>query len=217
MADTDIGLYNTTKPCILAHPNLMQARGFGPKGKETGEPKFGASFVFEIDSADLAEMKKIAGRVAKAKWPNRELKGSGLSFPFVDGTKLADKRQEKSGKDDGAFQRGKVILKAKSKYEPRLAGIENGKLVDYEGPARAANGSKFFFGAEVLAQFNFVPFDTGALQGVTCYLNMVLATGKGTKIAGGGSSAAEAFRGYVGSTTTEDPTGGAGLSDEIAF
>ncbi len=214
MAENDIGLYNLTKPVILAHPNLAIARGFGPKGKEKGEPKFGASFLFAPDSEDLKALKAVAAKVAKAKWPSRELKS--LSFPFQSGDKLAERRKEKSGKDDGDFQRGKVVLKAKSKYEPRLAGIEGGKLVDYEGPARATSVSKFFFGAEVLAQFNFVAFEGTDNDGVTCYLNMVVATGKGTKIAGG-PSAAETFRGYVGSSTTEDPTAGESLDDEILF
>jgi len=43
---------------------------------------------------------------------------------------------------------------------------------------------------------------------VTAYLNMVCVTEKGPKLAGGGQSASEVFKGYIGTTSQEDPTGG---------
>lgn len=209
------GLFNLTIPVVMVHPNLHEAKAFGAKGKESGTPKFSANFLFEPDSDDLKGMKQIAAKVAKAKWPDRKL--SELKFPFTLGDTLAEKAKAK--KKDGEFNRGKIVVAARSKFEPRLAGIENGKPVDYEGEARIKAKPKFFFGAEVLAQFNFVAYDgVGANpDGVTAYINMVFATGKGTKIAGG-ASASEVFKGYVGHSTTEDPTGGAGdEGDEIPF
>lgn len=213
------GIYSLTAPAVMAHPTLITPRGFGPKGKEKGEPRYGASFLFKPDSADLAEMKKLCAKVAKAKWPSKSL--ADLAFPFVSGDKLADKRKEKSGKDDGAFQRGHVILKAKTKIEPALAYIESGRIVELTGAdQRAANSAKFFFGAEVYAVLNFVAYNAtkdGEKDGVTCYLNGVMATGKGTKIAGG-PSLSETFRGYVGQHSAEDPTAGVeNLDDEISF
>ena len=131
--------------------------------------------------------------------------------------RLADRRKEKAGKEDGEYQRGKVIIAARSKYEPKLSGIQAGKVVDYEGDARKLHEKDFFFGAECLAQINFVAYDgVGANpDGVTAYLNMVFVTGKGTKIAGG-ASAAEAFKGYAGTVSNEDVTGDT-LDDEIPF
>lgn len=211
------GLYSFTEPVVMAHPALFEPRGFGKKGKETGEPKYSANFVFNPDSADLKAMKALAVKVARAKWPDRDLKT--LQFPFANGDKLADKRKAKSGKDDGAYQRGKVVIAARSKYEPRLAGIENGKIVDYEGEARIKAKPKFYFGVQVFAQVNFVAYEGvgNNPDGVTAYLNMVFSTGKGEKIAGG-ASAAETFKGYVGHVSAEDPTAGAEqLDDEIPF
>lgn len=218
--EKSVGLYSLTAPVVMSHPNLFEARAFGKKGKEQGEPKFSANFLFTPDSADLKELKSLCAKVARAKWPDRKF--SELKFPFTDGTKLADKRKQKAGKDDGDFQRGLVVVAARSKYEPRLSAIVNGKVVDYEGPARAAAKDKFFFGAEALAQFNVMAYDGVGSNpdGVTVYLNAVLVTGKGKKIAGGGQSAAETFKGYVGSATTEDPTSGdsnSQMDDNIQF
>ena len=211
------GIYTLMKPAILTHPdNLFVARGFGKKGKETGEAKFSANFVFEPDSEDLKGMKATAARVARAKWPNRDFKE--LSFPFKSGDKLADARKQKSGKDDGDFQRGKVVVAGRSKYEPRLSGVENGKVVDYEGDARKQAKQHFYFGVEALAQFNFVAYDgVGANpDGITAYLNMVHTTKRGKRLAGG-TSAAETFKDYAGHASQEDPTGGEKLDDEIPF
>lgn len=218
MSTNEPAIFNLTSPAILAHPNLFTARAIGPKGKESGTPKFTASFILDADHPDLAAMKSLAAKVAKAKWPGRDFKE--LKFPFTSGDKLADKRKAQ-GKEDGEFQRGKVVIKAKSKYEPRLAAIIPGRgVVDFEGDGRKANEKLFFFGAECLAQFNFSAYDGAGdnPDGVTAYLNLVLVTGKGKKLSGGGVSAAEAFKGYVGTASDFDPSGSdIGLDEEIPF
>lgn len=216
------GSYNLTTPVVMIHPNLHEARQFKDKaGKAKGEPKFGASFVFAPGTPDLDALKVLAVRVARQKWPEVDIKS--LKFPFTAGDKLIEKRKAKlsatgkpyDGKAD--FQAGKVVLKSASKYPPRLAGIENGKIVDYEGPTLAASKGKFYFGVEVLAQFNLVPYDgDDGPGGVTAYLNMVLTTNKGERLSGG-ASASEVFKGYVGHASTVDPTASEDLDDEIPF
>lgn len=207
--------YALTIPVVMTHPALFVPRAFGKKGKETGEPKYSSNFLFDPANTDLVAMKGLAAKVAKARWPGRAL--SELKFPFSNGDKVADKRKEKSGKDDGDFNRGKVVIAARSKFQPALSGVENGKVVDYTEDTIAPAKKKFFFGAEVLAEFNFVPYDGvgNNPDGVTAYLNKVFATGKGTRIAGQ-TSAAETFKGYVGSASVEDPTK-APMDDEIPF
>jgi hypothetical protein len=196
-------LYNLTEPVQMTFPNLMTPKAFGAKGKESGEPKYSANFGFKLDSADLKAMKARCAQVAKAKWPGRDLKE--LVFPFTAGDKLADKA--KAERKDREFYRGLVILAARSKYEPRLSGIENGVAVDYEGDARKAAAGKFYPGVFVLAQFNFVAYPGVGRNpdGVTAYLNMVFTTGKGTRLSTG-QTAAEVFKGYVGHASSEDPT-----------
>jgi len=216
MADEkDKTTYNLTEPVVMTFPNLHEARAFGQKGKESGEPKYSANFNFAPESADLKAMKALCAKVAKARWPGRDLKE--LVFPFANGTKLADEAKAK-GKDR-EFNRGQVVLAARSKYEPRLSGIENGVAVDYEGDARKASKGKFYAGVLVLAQVNFVAYDGVGRNpdGVTAYLNMVFTTNKGTRL-NQGQTAAEVFKGYVGSVSAEDPTAGQfAVDDEMPF
>lgn len=233
------GLYTLTIPVVMAHPSLVTARAFKSKGKEKGEAKFGASFIFDPESVDLKAMKAKAVQVAAAKWPGRDCAGESkgkvvvengenvrmpatFKFPFTSGDTVANKRVAKlkaEGKEDdgkGDFQRGKVVVKTASKFAPRLAVILNGKPVDLDEDTLKAHASKFYFGVKVLAQFNFVPYDavgeTGT-DGVTVYLNSVLTLNTGEKLSSGGAPASEVFKGYVGSATTEDPTAGTGADD----
>lgn len=219
MATTD-GIYNLTQAVVMAFPQLLEPKAFKKNGKETGEAKYSANFNFPIDSEDLKAMKALAAKLARAKWPDKPF--AELVFPFTSGDKSADERKAK-GKDDGEYMRGKVIMSARSKHEPRLSYIEGGRIIDLETDTtkHAAKG-KFYPGVEVLAQFNFVAYD-GVGQnkgGVTAYLNMVLSTGKGARISGG-QTASEAFKGYVGTVSAEDPTGGPGagadMSDDIPY
>lgn len=211
MAQDNEGIFTSTVPAPSTFPNLLEAKAVMKAGKATGEPKYSLNIEFEPDSDDLKAAKAKAAAVAKAKWPGRDF--SEIAFPFSSGDKLADKAKAK-GKDR-EFSRGKVVLTARSKYEPRLSVIENGKLVDYEGDKRPTCKSKFYNGVEVLFQVNFQAYDGvgNGQDGVTAYLNMAVSLNKGTKLSGGGSSAAEVFKGYVGVASQEDPT----LEDEISF
>ena len=118
--------------------------------------------------------------------------------------------------------KGKVVIACRSKYEPRLAYIERGKIIDLETDTqKVANKTKFYPGVEVLAQINLLPYEAvgkDGKPGVTVYLNMVLSTCKGSRISGG-QTASEAFKGYVGSVSAEDPTApgtDAGIDDLIS-
>lgn len=223
MTDQTSGIYNFQDVAILAHPTLDQPKKFKRNGKEVGEPKFSASFVADAGSQDIKNLKEMCMKVAKARWPARdivsEMKAGTFKMPITAGDKLADAyiaKRKKEGKEDdgkGEFQRGKMVVKTSSKYAPQLSGFENGKVVDYDRttPLYQQAKGKFFFGAHVLPQLNLVPYEgvDGNPDGVTAYLNMVLTTGKGERLASGARSAADAFKGYVGHASEEDPTAGA--------
>lgn len=218
MSDKTLGIYNLNSPAVMTFPNLFEPKAFkGSNGKETGEPKYSANFLLSADHPDLKPLKTLAVSVAQARWPGRELKS--LVFPFSSGDKLNEKLTQRGGKPRD-FQAGKVVIAARSKFQPRLSGIVNGKLVDFDNDAAiAANKGMFYSGVLVLAQFNMTAYQ-GIGQnpdGVNVYLNMVMSTNKGERIATGGVSAAEAFRGYVGQVSDTDPTGGAAdpLADVI--
>jgi len=197
--------YNLTEPVVMTFPNLIAPRKFKKNGKESGDPKFGASFVFKPDSVDLKTMKSLCAKIAREKWPGRAL--TELSFPFFDGNKAADKGRAEN--KDREFYRGGVVLTAHTgeKYPPKLSGFENGIVVDYDGDAKKAAAGKFYSGVLVLAQFNFSVYTgVGANpDGVTAYVNMVFTTNKGTRLTTG-QTAAEVFKSYIGTVSQEDPT-----------
>lgn len=207
-------LFAFTQPVILTFPNLFTPKAFkGKGGQPNGEAKYSANFMFAPDHPDLPAYKAALVAAAKQRWPSRDIKS--LAFPLANGTQAADKRRDRTGKDDGEFQRGQVIVAARSKFPPSLAVIANGQVLDLDDNNRAAHSAQFYFGTECLAQVNLVAYE-GVGQnpdGVTAYLQMVLSLNRGKKLSSGGApSAAEAFRGYVGQHT-QAPA----LDDEIPF
>lgn len=232
--DKNAGVYAFPVPIPSTFPNLLEAKAVQRNGKATGEAKF--SLNFEGDPQVEAHAKWIAGvkakalEVARAKWPGRDFAAEsrtvdkeGLKriptfvFPWSNGSDLADGAKAR-GKDR-EFSRGKFVLTARSKFQPRLSAIVGGKLVDFEGDAIKANAKYFYSGVEVLAEVNFQAYDgvqPNGADGVTAYLNLVVSTNKGAKLTGGGRSASEVFSGYLGTISNVDPTGGE-LDDEIPF
>ncbi len=224
--DKALGRYALTKPATMTFPNLLEAKAvMGPTGKPSGDPKYSVNLEMAPDHADLAAMKAKAVAVARAKWPGVDL--ATLRFPFADGSKLADKAKSPThpnGKPkavkDREFSRGKAVLTARSKYQPRLSIITNGGLVDLEGDAIAANARQFYNGVDVLAQVTFQAYDAvgeDGKPGVNAFIDLVVSLNKGKKLSGG-ASAAEVFKDYAGTISQEDPTAGAAaLDDEIPF
>lgn len=209
--DQNLGLYDTTNPTPIAFTDTL----FIPKpfkderGKEKGDPKYSVVVIFASDHADLLPIKQKMAAVARAAWPDVDLKT--VSFPLKSGTTDNQKRVAK-GKKARDFMEGKVFITARSKYQPRLSGVENGKITDYQGDAIMKAKPKFYSGVQALLEFNFVANEVDEKRSVTAYLNLVFTTGKGERIAGG-RTAAEAFSGYVGKATTENPMGADDLGD----
>ena len=220
------GIFNFAKPALLGPiPALDEPKAFMRDGKAQGEPKYSASLSLDPESDDAKGLKALAVQVAKAAFPGRDIgadfRAGKFALPFQNGTKLADDRNAKRGaagkSADGDWQRGKLVIQARSKFAPRLAVILNGKVTDLDTPLLVQqNLKKFYFGAEVLAQLNLVAYKgVGANpDGVTAYLNILMANGKGTPLSTA-RSAADVFSGYAGHATDEDPTKGA--EDDIPF
>lgn len=222
--------FTSDAPVLMSFPQLIVPKAVMKNGKATGEPKFSAGFEFTPDHVDLKRCKALCMKVASEKWPGRNFAAEAATvdkeglrriptfvFPFSTGDKLADAAKAKGKERE--WSRGKAVLTARSIQEPKLSVIDGGRAIDLEGPARAAHAGKFYNGVEVLFQVYFKAYDgvgdTGA-DGVTAYLNMVVSTNKGAKLSGGGASAAEVFKGYIGTASGFDPTG-ASLDDEIPF
>lgn len=225
--------FDLTAPAIIAHPNLLEAKAFKRDGKETGPPKFSVSFVMAPDHPDLAGLKKSALEAAKAEWPGRDIgdafKKGDIVFPWKSGDKLIERQTaqlKKKGKTydgKGDFMKGKVVVKASSKFQPGLAVVAGGRIVDLDTPELIAkHKGQFYFGVQALGSLNFQAYDAvkdGDKDGVTAYIQLVLSTGKGEKLAGG-ASAAERFKGYQGGLSADDPTAGMpdmDLNDDIPY
>lgn len=211
-----------TVPVVMGHPNLIEPKAFKRNGQSKGDPKYGAIFCIDPNGPDFAGLKEAMAKAAKAFNPNADLKA--LKFPMTSGEKAVEKyraKKQKEGKsDDGKadFQLGKYIVKASSKYQPQLAVLDGGKAIDITPDNIGLHKNKFYFGVQAVAEFNFVGYEgqDGNPDGVTAYLNSVLSLNRGERLTGG--SAAETFKGVIGNFTSEDPTGGAGFSDdEMSF
>jgi hypothetical protein len=230
MADATTGVFNLTAPATLCFPSLFEAKKFkGKNGKESGEPKYQSTFAFNTDHPDLGALKSLAIQVAKAKWPGRDIaadfKAKTFKMPWSSGDALIEKRKkalaDKGTPYDGKadFAAGKVMIKSASKFAPKLAIIEGGRIIDLEGPALVANKGKFYFGVEALGQLNFVAYDAvgdNGTDGVTAYCNLVLSINRGKRLSGG-ATASEVFKDYAGKLSAEDPTAGETLEDVEGF
>jgi len=225
MTDTDnIGLVKFTTPVTLIFPNLLQARRVKINGKETGEPKYGASFLLESDHPDLAACKAAMAAVAQAKWPGRDVRAAvqkgEIYLPISSGDKKIADDLAKGKKFDNSWLAGKIVLKANGKLPPKLGVLENGRITpDLTGDMLSLNKDKFYFGAEVVPQVRFVAYDKVSGQGsdfIICYVNAVLTfhPNKGKRLSGG-PSVAETFSAFAGKVSAENPT--AGMEDEIPF
>lgn len=214
MSDTEVdGRVTFTRPVRALFCNVMSARKFKRNGKEVGDAKYDATFV--LTAEDIGALKDKAIEVAKAKWPGRDLKE--LKWPFKKAEKVAEKAKAK-GKDVTIYEAGTFIMPARSKYEPVLSYLDGKKVIEFTDANRGLAKQKFYNGCYVVAQVNLVPYAGDDDDGVTAYLDQVLWVKDGPKI--GGVSAAEAFKGYVGSVSAEDPTGGGegnDIEDEIVF
>ena len=217
MSNTDgIVTFGLLEQPRVLFPVLFTPQKFKKDGKEQGEAKFSASYLFPEGSEELANLKAKAIKIAKAKWPDLGKEGlQALKFPFTKGTLLKKKAEAKDR--DGDFYDGQVMLKSSSKFAP---DVLDGRQ---DPPAETLDQKLIFSGAYVAAEVNFVAYNGDDDEdgnpkpgGVTCYLNTIVFVAGGKRIAG--RDAAASFRGLSGSASSEDPTaGGSADDDEIAI
>lgn len=239
--------FQTAYPC--AYADIMAPRAYEKNGQKKGEPKYSGTFIIDptpkiqhldgkdVDMSDLGRLKRDVitmlnahnktGKKLKIGRLTEEQEQAGthveVQVPWKDGSKEADRMKAK-GKDGEVF-RGKMLLKATSKFPPALAAVENGKIVELPAvdnvqPPAAA---KFFYsGAHLVPSFglHWYKGDEGKPDGVSLYFNAALFAKHGNRLGGRTANAAETFKGYIGSISQEDTTGGASvdeLDDEIPF
>jgi hypothetical protein len=232
--------FNFQTAHVVSYANIEKPKAFEKKGQPKGDPKYSALFIIDPECPDLVRLKEDVLKALKEQYPGKTLRARRLteeeltagtfvevSVPWRSGDKEADRLKAKNNGDDskGTIYRGKILVKASSKYQPALSIIEGGTVVDLEtDEAKAKAGKYFYSGAYLVPSFRFNPFegDENKPGGMSLYLNAVLFAKNGKRIGGRTVNAAEAFKGYVGTISQEDPTAGAGfnrddLDDEIPF
>jgi hypothetical protein len=231
MASKELTTYAFQAPVRAGFANIIAARQFQDKGKGKGDPRFDATFILEPDSADLKALKDLVITEAKALFPGKRLIARRLTqeevdagcveiaVPWKDGTKAADRAKE-DGKDQEFF-RGKIIVKASSKYAPALSGIEGGKIVEYTNPETRATLDKLFYSGAYLVPYlalhSYKARDDKP-GGVGVYLNAICFIKHGPRLGGSKVNAAEVFKGYAGTVSAADPgSNDSGLDDDIPF
>lgn len=231
--------FNFTTAHLMAYENINEPSTYVKGKKPIRGPgpnaRYDATFVFEPDDAELAALKKeIVALLQANNTTGKKLKIGRLTeeqeaanshvevnVPWKDGTKTADKKKAE-GKDAEIF-RGKILLKAASKYQPALAALDAGKLLEFSTPEAIAIAKKYFYpGAHLVPSvgLHYYKGDEGKPDGVSLYLNAVMFVKHGPRIGGRSVNAAETFKGYIGSVKDVDPTGGVThdeLDDEIPF
>jgi hypothetical protein len=204
---------------ILAHPHVIEPHQFvNPRTKKPdGEPKYEASIVMEMTGAEADAVKAIIRRLGEEN--GADLKT--MAKPIKSGTALADARKAKCEAEnkapDGEYQRGKMVLTARSKFPAQLGVLVGNNIIDLDTPEKIkANSGKFYFGTQCASEVSFEWHDKvgGNPAGVHCYLNSLLSFNKGERISGP-RPASERFKGFAGRSSSVDP--GKNTDDEIPF
>lgn len=217
--------FNLTKPCTLLYAkDLFEKK---PKYRGKGDMVYGGTFVFPADHPDLAGIKAAIAKAAQLANPNG---APNYKSPLKSGTRLMEKSKAKDPekyakyKEVNEFQTGKALLLPKSKVQPSLGVfIKDQGTIDLSDEAiKAQYRDRFYMGAEVLAVFSFQWYNAmeeGRDPGVTVYVNVVNATGGGKRIGTARVPASQAFKGYKGEYSGEDPLAGqsADTGDDDAF
>lgn len=211
--DKSLGVFVIDEPTLTSFPNIHEPRAVKRNGKDTGKKKYSLSYEFTPDSKVLAALKSKMVQVAKAANPNIDVKT--LRLPITSGDKLAEKAEANGKKRE--WSKGKVVLTARSEFQPGVSHVVGGSLIDVDGENAAQIKKSFYTGVLALGEINLVyyaPIEDGDRPGITAYINKVCSLNKGERLTGG-RSAAETFKGYIGTSTDEDPT--LGDDDEIEF
>lgn len=202
MTDID-GLFTLNAPVVLAFPNLFTPRAFQGKG----EPKYDAMLVFPADHPDLPAIRDLVRTIAQGRFPGRG--PDQLQLPWKSGEEIRQAGEEAAAragrsKPDSRWLENTVCITARSKFPPLLNAIVNGGLKKFRDDVRPTAEPHFYFGARVIAELNFAPHEVGSnTPGVTAYLNELVATGGGDRIAGG-KPTEDKFSAYLGKLPAGD-------------
>lgn len=217
------------------------AEAFKKNGQAKGDPKYSATFIIDLtDPKQKFDFERLQQEVIgqlKLAYPGKKLVAGraltqeeldagavSVNVPWFKGDREAERLAQKGKAQDGEIYKGKMLVKTSSKYRPALDAIENKKVISFTDDAAIAAAEKKFFysGAWFVPTFglNIYPAKGNDNGGVSLYFNGLLFVKNDQRLGGRTHNPAEAYKGYLGSISQEDPTGGnAGndLDDDIPF
>lgn len=193
--DNEVVLPDTGR---VAFHNVFEARPFMENGKPKGDPVYGITMLY--DPADLKEAKAKAIEVAKEQFGSTD----DVRFPFIKG----EREQEKAAKRgrDGGFYEGKIVLKAKTKYELPVYDMNGKEMLDQK---------RLYSGAYARVLVKFVANEVSGQRYVSAYLQGVKKVGDGERLVGRDLGAV--FGDLVDPDENLSKGGSADLDDEIPF
>lgn len=193
-----------TEPGTGLFPNIFEPKAVKINGIDQGDPKYSMELLFESKEEVASVMQAVQG-LLKQRFPKRNK--SELRMPLTSGDQKAIKQEEKG--QDAEFYKGKIILKASSKYAPGVVDQSMNKIIDPK---------EVYSGAQFRAHILLKTYETGDNAGVTAYLMNVMKTADGEKLVGG-KSAQQAFADFAttGQSTNVDPTAGADDDDDMPW
>lgn len=209
------GNLTTGEAIIIWTDSLFKARKFKDKNgnvKEGAKAMHSCTLLFKPDSEAAQEVLSKVSECHKHFYS--EMDFSELKTDFLaDGDKKADKVKRKSdGNDKQKYLRGYLVVAVNTGEDSPP------EMIDMAGDDLLPNQLK---GGEVVrAAINVVPYDVNG-EGIKAYLNAIMLVssvgethpdfGKLERISGGGRSAREAFKDYIGKKKTSNPAGGIDL------
>lgn len=222
MADQE-NLVVFAQPVPLVFSHLFTPQVFDEKTRKFRDAKadekggYDATFLFDANSAELINIKQIAGRIVDAQaYKDKEgmlIPRNLLQVPWEAGEAYVARRiREETAKGKtytgGELFKGKVLLKSNTIFAPPLSLFANG-LTKFQNESRAMAEKFFYPGVNVVAEINLQPHAVGSnMPGVKAYLNELISTNTGDRIAGG-QPTEEKFSAYIGRVTTGDPAAAA--------
>lgn len=204
------------EPVVMVFSHLFTAQVFDEKTRKFRDAKEGekggydSTFLFDAGSAELSNIKTIAARIVEAAaFKDKEgvlIPRGMLQVPWETGEAYVARRKRESGDKftGGELFAGKVLLKSNTIYAPPLSLFSNG-LTKFQAESRPMAEKYFYPGVRVVAEINLQPHAVGSnMPGVKAYLNELISTNTGDRIAGG-KPTEEKFSSFMGRMTSADP------------
>lgn len=186
--------------------------------KVTGKEKYRVTVIIpKTDKKQLAAIKKcidaaieegISGKGAKSKWGGK--RPGKIDMPIHDG----DKPSKSSGEPPRDETKGSYYMTISSDDQPEVMDKFKNFLT---------SDKEFYSGCYGYAQVSFSPYNKGS-NGVGCYVDSLLKTEEGDRLAGGVKKSAEdAFNDLFeegdafdsnDNGTDDDPFGNSGSNDD---